>query len=541
MLEYQMDRLRKILPTLYSEKGRLFLYSLLIAIVFGLRPINTVDIWWHLKTGAWTLAHLEIPRTDIFSYTVYGKPWVHHEWLGSVILWLLFYIAGFKGLIITEVLLFASFLYLAGRSAQSLCQTKTIPFVMIFCLAFLSYFRVMPRPHLFGNLFMALLLATLYSSVVRKKKTSFQLWGLPILFILWANVHAGVLIGLLVLFLFFLGTSVSESLEAKKIKVPFRLFLITGACFLAVLINPYFFRVYTFPFDHWGMNAILANTKEFFPPYHEDLKSYLIVQGYFFLFFVTIIALFIHGRKLCLPVFLTGLPLTFLSFKYIRFADLFALWALPFVSAQFQGASILKNIPGAFFCKVVKPFMKVIVFTALLLIVWKGIPQKLTGGGGPWSHLAFGLAPGISQEGVVDFLERNNIRERIFNTFEMGSFLISMNYPVFIDGRTPVYGDDFFKQYQQALENPDVFEQLAQKWNFGVLLLSRYLEVGMAELHLYLMNNPRWELVYVDESAYIYLERREPLLSVIEKNKMSKSVILEILQSNSDFHLLNLK
>ncbi|MGH7787698.1 MAG: hypothetical protein ACRERC_12570, partial [Candidatus Binatia bacterium] len=42
------------------------------------------DLWVHLFGGRLILAQGGVPRSDAFSYTAAGLPWVDHEWLTQV-------------------------------------------------------------------------------------------------------------------------------------------------------------------------------------------------------------------------------------------------------------------------------------------------------------------------------------------------------------------------------------------------------------------------------------------------------------------------
>ena len=49
------------------------LYSLLAVLFIRVFYISDPDIWWHLRTGDWILAHHTVPSTDPFSSYGMGK------------------------------------------------------------------------------------------------------------------------------------------------------------------------------------------------------------------------------------------------------------------------------------------------------------------------------------------------------------------------------------------------------------------------------------------------------------------------------------
>src|ERR1700759_3402162 len=85
-----------------AERGSLIALMLalvLIPAVLGSSKtiFNDGDVSWHIATGRWILAHHAIPRTDPFSFTWFGKPWVPIEWLTEAILGGAYNIAGYGG------------------------------------------------------------------------------------------------------------------------------------------------------------------------------------------------------------------------------------------------------------------------------------------------------------------------------------------------------------------------------------------------------------------------------------------------------------
>jgi hypothetical protein len=79
----------------------------------------------------------------------------------------------------------------------------------------------------------------------------------------------------------------------------------------------------------------------------------------------------------------------------------------------------------------------------------------------------------------VDFLVKNQIKGNFFNDFNSGAYLIGRTYPnikVYIDGRTEVYGGDFFeKHYQKIWREGDKKIFLADAQTYGAWMEDRLL------------------------------------------------------------------
>src|SRR5204863_5669970 len=61
---------------------------------------NDPDLWFHLKLGQVVWSTHSIPSTDTFSFTAYGHPWIAHEWLAEVSIYLAYQWGGYAGLMI---------------------------------------------------------------------------------------------------------------------------------------------------------------------------------------------------------------------------------------------------------------------------------------------------------------------------------------------------------------------------------------------------------------------------------------------------------
>src|SRR5580704_16131732 len=85
--------------------GLVALYSFLAVLFIRAFYISDPDIWWHLRTGDWILAHHAVPRTDPFSSYGMGKPWIAYSWLFEILIQLSYRTFGYVGVVLYEVLI----------------------------------------------------------------------------------------------------------------------------------------------------------------------------------------------------------------------------------------------------------------------------------------------------------------------------------------------------------------------------------------------------------------------------------------------------
>src|SRR4030042_1308880 len=111
--------------------------SLLIIFLLTIFPIDNTDIWWHLKTGEVILKTFTMPDKDIFSYTAGNGTWTHHEWLFEVVLYPVFALTGYNGLIFFKSLIILLMFFFIIKS--SLLVNKNLIVIGLY-LVFIGYF-----------------------------------------------------------------------------------------------------------------------------------------------------------------------------------------------------------------------------------------------------------------------------------------------------------------------------------------------------------------------------------------------------------------
>src|SRR2546430_5927451 len=74
----------------------LVLRWLLFTAIFSLAAVPPLDpdLWWHLANGRVIIATGTIPHVDLYSFSAAGQPWVMHEWLADLMMYLLYQLGG---------------------------------------------------------------------------------------------------------------------------------------------------------------------------------------------------------------------------------------------------------------------------------------------------------------------------------------------------------------------------------------------------------------------------------------------------------------
>lgn len=73
--------------------------TLLAVATIALSSLTLFDFWWYLASGQRILEARSIPKTDPFSYTAEGRPWINHMWATQILFTLLWEAGGRYALI----------------------------------------------------------------------------------------------------------------------------------------------------------------------------------------------------------------------------------------------------------------------------------------------------------------------------------------------------------------------------------------------------------------------------------------------------------
>ena len=190
-----------------------FLLVLLSCFILLIRPIGDPDFWWHIKTGQLILQVQTIPHVDSYSFSASGKPWIAHEWLAEVILFLTYHTGG-----ITFTQIIFSLLTLIAFGLSIACTVdKSNPYAMGISL-FLGFLMATPvlwaRPQILSLLNFSFLFFLLHK-FSRTGKLKF-LCPIPIIMIFWVNEHGSYILGLGIIGIFIIGHIFDNYILGKK-------------------------------------------------------------------------------------------------------------------------------------------------------------------------------------------------------------------------------------------------------------------------------------------------------------------------------------
>ena len=257
---------------------------LLVFLMASRSPLDT-DMWWHLRSGQIMVETGKPLLTDVFSYTRAGMEWTNHSWLGQIILFEIYQIAGWAGLSSLMGLIAVLIAWLIWLQIPGGAFTRAA-FVLLASIVSAPLWT--PRPQLFSLLFLAVLVWLVNHWLHRGGRSIW--WVLP-LFVLWSNIHGGFVLGIIFLITtaagIFLDGFLREqsSIPAKLTQAKILLAAAIGG-YAAAAINPNSYKMWLIPFQTVGVGVLRQFIQEWASPDFHSPETWPFVFFILLLFII---------------------------------------------------------------------------------------------------------------------------------------------------------------------------------------------------------------------------------------------------------------
>lgn len=567
------------------------LYHLIALLIFWylffitLQPLSDPDLFWHLKTGQWISYAKSLPgHEDPFSYTSPERlsedkvKALRGNWLSQVALYIIYFIGGYPALSIFRTLLIVlPFAYLYIRFTRKGLNPLLLLSFLIFppLIISLSLFYTFERPQAFSFLLsLAVFILLEGSGTEQSSRASEQQEGsspplaiLPLIMLLWANLHGGYIVGVAIIGLYMVGEALNlavrrfEISNLRFIKRPgfktTKPTLISAGLFFAVcafsilvtFFNPGGYSLLWGWLKGFPSGVISAGVTEKAGVVITQISEY---QSLWYFYKV------LHYKWPIYMIAFISLSLIMLAIKYIslRRVDFRELLAVSFIS--FLGVYYARGVTFALI------LLSVVICNCLIAIkglkwfrVYRLVPAlagalitvvmlvnvlKTT----PWE-----LKPKIPQEwlneiypeGAIQFLQAYGVKGPIFNELVWGGYLIWRTYPdyrVFIDGR--LISGDIRSMYMTVMRGLPEWESVLDKFDINFLLIpvmSRE-EFSIFPIIIKLLKDraDKWRLVYLYNNTAVFVRNHERNKGVISANSIPQSMVYKEIVDMSDMLLI---
>lgn len=480
----------RILPSLSDV---LFVSLLFAVYLLGGRMLNIdSDLGRHLAIGDFILDTGSIPTKDILSHTREGNHRPPYEWFSQVLLAGTHRIGGLAGVIfLTGLIISATFTILYGEAVKRTGLPILSAFLIIL-IAGASSLHWLPRPHIFTFIFLTAWIILLETHHNSPKKLIPYASGMMIL---WANIHAGFIFGLLTWLAYFAG-SIWEWLKKRQEGVgKVKVFLITGIfALIASVITP----------DGWGnwiallgnnSRYILENTTETMSPnfHNAGMFPFLILLA----FSISLPSLtnasirpalvFLNaGMAMAALLVARNIPLFAISSAFMLSScikEIFVKESL-LMKIELRTLQLQSQLQGGFW-----KMTAVILFGAIIILNHGNLTSR------------YQFAPSIFPVEAVKWLNDNPQQGNMFNEFNWGGYLeyaMKPRQPVFIDSQTDFYGESLTREYQAVILLSGDWEQVFEEYEVDWAIIKTN-----SILATHLIREKNWEILYGDDTAVI--------------------------------------
>jgi hypothetical protein len=504
-----LDRFGPLIPTL-SDLAFVFPILVLFWSTTGVGWLLTdSDTGWHIRTGQWILSNNRIPRADIFSFTMSGRPWLAWEWLSDIAMALAHRMGGLAGVAWLAMLALGITSFWIYRATAEECGHRLIAIALTWLAMSASTIHWLARPHLVTPL-----MAAVFCRILNRVKTNrapAPSWILPPLTILWTNLHGGFFVGLALIWTYAIGIATGEVLHGSRENAWLRArkhVWTAIACALASLVNPYGYHLHLHVAEYLGTSFYFARISEF-----QSIDFHSFSAAYFetlLMLAIAAAAWHLHSGRLIHALLL--LSWSHLALFSARNVPIFAVVVAPGVGLALrewlERASTL-GILGTLIAELesdieriteryqrrarhVAPGFAAIVLA--LLLAHPGDRKKLRAGFDD-CRFPVNAAQFLSQVPQLSSI-------RLYASWQWGGYLIyrlSPSLSVFDDGRTDFYGPAFVEEGLLAWNANPAWSDVLERYRVNAALLP--VDSALATV---LRERGDWKPIYQDHMAILF-------------------------------------
>jgi hypothetical protein len=494
-----------------------WVYVVTALIFFALRPLLTPisqnDFWWHMATGRAIVMQGSIPTTDSFSFTRAGEPFFNQSWLSQLLLYGLHEAGGLPLIVVVQaiviVLAYGLLLRLCILRTERLRLSVVLLLLATMPVSFTNW-EVRAQSYVFPIFAAFLTILTEY-----RLGRANRLWILPLLMILWVNMHGSFVLGLAMIAIVFagevfglfrrwfrVGRSVKHDQPAVAGDEPqsaprLRPIILWGALTgFAVLINPRGFDVLGYVRNLLSSNQVTRLVTEWAPPTIRETGELI-----FFVFVaICFLAIAYSQRKPDVTDLLLFFAFLWLALGAVRNIVWFGFVATPLLACMSANLLPAPQRPRS-------------TGTTSLNAILIGLLGLLLVAGLPWFKPALfppqygAIVHHETPVAAVQFLQSQPDRPtHLFHAMEFGSYLIwaAPEQKVFIDPRIELYPFEQWRDYIN-LNNANNIADLMGRYQIDGALLNTTNQKLLIEA---LSHDPTWIERYRDKDTVYFTRKR---------------------------------
>ncbi len=452
---------------------------------------------------------------------MHGQPWYAWEWLYDVLIAAIYQWLGLNGVVLFTAVVIAATFALVLRLA--LRRGGSLPVVVILVLLTVgaSTIHFFARPHVLSWLLTVIWFQLLDSSETSSETAAHperERWfWLPVIMLLWTNLHGGFLLGIALCGIYLIAGLIryfSDRENRQKIgRWLKRLASATLFSLLATFVNPYGYKLHVHIYSYLSNRFLMNHIDEFLSPNFHGVAQ----QCFAALLLITVVALATKRQKLKLSHLLVIIFAAYSGLYASRnlpvSSILLTLIVAPMLSASTSEAGGLQEMSAR--------LRGLISHGSAFASRMTSIELRFRGH--LWSTLALILAFVVCIEHgrlgarqvmdaqfdakrfpvqAVEVIAQHGIEEPIFAPDYWGGYLIYRFFPdarIFVDDRHDLYGERFLKDYLKVIHVQPDWDRFLNERRVQVVLAP----TGGSLANI-LKETPAWKVTYEDSTAVLF-------------------------------------
>ena len=490
--------------------------ALIYAFLAGLRTIEQYDAGWQMATGRWVVQHHQVPSVDVLSYTAQGETWIYP--VGAMVIFYLAFLAGSYTLLSwIGAVAFVGTVALLLRRGNPLSAGMAILAVPLIAL------RTGVRADTFSTVLFAAFLSLLWENYQTGRA---RLWLLPLLMLVWVNVHFGFVAGL-GLMLAYAGTELSEMVlgEARQRAALERLRRASGWLLCATVVtlaNPFGWRIYqSLLRQNYASGYQEATISEWTRlPLNWvafSRASWLRNTGgtIYLLLALAVVASVFALFRVQLAAAILLLAAAYAAVRHIRMCAVFSC-VVVIVGGPILWDAVLRLRANLRTSRIRSMAAVGAVFLLAALASARSfdlVSNRHYSGDSDIATFGTGLSWWFPQR-AVEFIKREKVPGEIYNSYGAGGYLAWALGPQrrdYIDGRDTLFGIkrmEIDNRLRKTSPDSAIWQQEAEQYHINAIILSIARYNGLAFVNLKgFCDSRQWRPVYLDEVSAVFVRR----------------------------------
>jgi hypothetical protein len=471
--------------------------------VFVVKKGIIPDLHWILRSGQYILSERRLPATDIFSWSMGDKPVLLYQWLFMALTAAAEQLLGMHGLL---VLFIAAAIAIYFAAPLFGAVPRRVPAIFVILVAGLGMTIVTVNMALRPMIATSALLLAQYVIIQRWRRGLMGSWLvaplIAVVYLLWANLHNGVALGVGSLLLFALGDFAErrriypfEPVDCEIEGSPQRLrsyLLLVLVVMFASLGNPYGYGTYTHLADYTSTKFLVDIINETQSPNFRFPQF-----AWFLVLLVGLFAIMTRATRAVAAADLLHLAAfsvaTFSIQRIVIWAVLLYVLILPRAMHHLWTASPAQRSLGLAIRRSSAPVRTAAAVAAAGVI----------GGLALWMSVSPPVLSDRCEDvrgAIASYGQSRRPTDRLFNTALVGSCTIAVDGRplVFFDTRYDFYGADFSKRVIDTQSLSPGWRAQLDAWRIDTLIVEKKRALAQA-----LAVDPDFAVVYEDDGAIV--------------------------------------